>query len=152
MKFGCGNTQHPILAVGRTGGSPARLTYGPNPSTSLFRRVCDMARYSATQPPRGQTLVTEATAAFGSGGVKTTGSNAATFADATEALMSRLPLGTVNRPSPSRIPTDQSLDAYERPLCARSGHSKNGPAVEQSQPAIETSDPLILKGARCSVA
>src|ERR1700721_2184757 len=43
MKFGCGNTQHPILAVGRTGGSPARLTYGPNPSTSLSRRVCDGA-------------------------------------------------------------------------------------------------------------
>jgi nicotinamidase-related amidase len=63
---------------------PPRPTSGP---------VC-ITRYSAAQPQGGRsnvTLVTDATAAFGSDGMKTTASNAAMFTDAAEALMSRLP-------------------------------------------------------------
>jgi hypothetical protein len=58
------------------------------------------------------TLVTDATAAFGSDGMKTTTSNAAMFTDAARSIDVAAPHSErLKHPSPSRIPTDQSRDA-----------------------------------------
>src|SRR5713101_6150193 len=62
---GYGDTQHPIPAIGRTGDSPARriarLTMakdaGSKRSRPTSRRICDIARDSATQPPTGEETV-----------------------------------------------------------------------------------------------
>jgi hypothetical protein len=59
----------------------------PRPTSG---RICDTARYPATQPPTG--LVTDATAAFGSEGMKAAATKAPMIAHATEAFMSRLPI------------------------------------------------------------
>jgi hypothetical protein len=63
-------------------------------SLHVLHPVCDITRYSATQPRRGRsdvTLVTDATATFGSDGMKATASNSAMYTDAAEVLMSQLP-------------------------------------------------------------
>ena len=47
---------HPILAIGRTGDSPARRIARPrvrNPASPTSHRICDIARYSTTPPPTG---------------------------------------------------------------------------------------------------
>jgi hypothetical protein len=91
---------------------PPRPTSGP---------VC-ITRYSAAQPQGGRsnvTLVTDATAAFGSDGMKTTTSNdvhrCRRSIDVAAPHSERL-----SAPSPSRFPTDQSRDAQSTTRAARS--------------------------------
>jgi hypothetical protein len=63
-------------------------------------------------------LVTDATAAFGSDGMKTTASNAAMFTDAAEALMSRLPTRNVKAPRVRLIRASRASSLF-RYLCVK---------------------------------
>ncbi len=95
---GCGDTQNPMLAIGRTGDSPARriarLTMAIDAGSKTLHVLRLLARYSATQPPMGSELRHVGYRRYCGiqlGRHESGCDERPMIADATEALMSRLP-------------------------------------------------------------